>query len=148
MGPLPLSSAGNRYIMVITDLFSKWVEAFPIKSTDTETLATLLIDEVVCRFGVLHYIHSNQGANLISNLMATVCERLGIKQTHTSGYHPQGNGQVERFNRMSMLSMVVNDHQTDWDVHLPKVLFAYRTAIHDATGFISCHFWLFTYTAN
>jgi len=141
MGPLPLSSAGNRYIVVITDLFSKWVEAFPIKSTDTETLATLLIDEVVCRFGVPHYIHSDQGANLISNLMATVCERLGIKQTHTSGYHPQGNGQVERFNRTleSMLSMVVNDHQTDWDVHLPKVLFAYRTAIHDATGFSPFH---------
>jgi len=44
MGPLPLSSTGNRYIVVITDLFSRWVEAFPVKATDTETLATLLID--------------------------------------------------------------------------------------------------------
>ena len=98
------------------------MEAFP---TDTETLATLLIDEVICRFGVPHYIHSDQEANLISNLMAAVCERLGIKQTHTSAYHPQGNGQVERFNRTlkSMLVMVVNDHQTDWDTHLPRILF-------------------------
>ena len=46
MGPLPLSSVGNRYIVVITDLFSEWVEAFPVKSTDTETLATFLIDEL------------------------------------------------------------------------------------------------------
>ena len=77
--------------------------------------------------------HSDQAANLISNLMAAVCERLGIKQTRTSGYHPQGNGQVKCTLEL-MLSMVINDHLTDWDVHLPKVLFAYRTAIHDVTG--------------
>ena len=137
MGPLPLSSTGNHYIVVITDLFSKWVEAFPVKATDTETLATLMVNEVICRFGVTHYIHSDQGANLTSNLMAAICRCLGMEQTHTSAYHPQGNGQVERFNRTleSMLAMVVNDHQTDWDLHLPRVLFAYHTAIHDAIGF-------------
>ena len=71
MGPLQLET---------TTLFSKWVEAFPVKSTDTETLATLLINEVICRFGVPHYIHSDQGANLTSNLMAVICERLGTHQ--------------------------------------------------------------------
>ena len=75
MGPLPQSSSGNRYIVVITDLFSKWVEAFPIKSTDSETLATLLVDEVICRYGVPSCLHSDQGANLTSNLMATLCKR-------------------------------------------------------------------------
>ena len=140
MGPLPLSSTGNRYIVVITDLFSKWVETFPVKATDTETLATLMVNEVICRFGVPHYIHSDQGANLTSNLMAAICRCLGMEQT-PSAYHPQGNGQVERFNCTleSMLAMVVNDHQTDWDLHLPQVLFAYRTAIHDATGFSPFH---------
>jgi len=73
--------------------------------------------------------------------MAAICERLEIKQTHTSAYHPQGNGQVERFNRTleAMLATVVNDHQTDWDTHLPRVLFAYRTAIHESTGFSPFH---------
>ena len=47
MGPLPLSYTGNRYIVMITDLFSKWVEAFPVKATDTETLATLMVNEKV-----------------------------------------------------------------------------------------------------
>ena len=64
--------------------------------------------------------------------MAAMCRCLGIEQTHNSAYHPQGNGQVERFNCTleSMLAMVVNDYQTDWDLHLPHVLFAYRTAIY------------------
>jgi len=141
MGPLPQSLSGNRYIVVITDLFSKWVEAFSVKSTDSETLATLLIDEVICRYGVPSYLHSDQGANLTSNLMATLCKRLHIEQTRTSAYHPQGNGQVERFNHTleAMLATVVNDHQTDWDLHLPRQLFAYRTALHASTGFSPFH---------
>ena len=121
MGPLPLSSDKKCYIVMVTDLFSKWVEAFPVKIIDTGTLATLLIDNVICRFGVPHYIHSDQGANLISSLMVAVCECLGITQTRTSSYHPQENGEVERFNctMESMLATVINDHQTDWDLHLP-----------------------------
>ena len=141
MGPLPQTSSGNKYTVVVTDLFSKWVEAFPVKSTDTETLASLLVTKIVCRYGVPSYLHSDQGANLTSNLMAAVCKHLGIAQTRTSAYHPQGNGQVERFNRTleSMLAKVVSEHQTDWDYHLPQVLFAYRTAIHDTTGFTPFH---------
>ena len=69
--------------------------------------------------------------------MAAVCKHLRIAQTRTSAYHPQGNGQVERFNRTleSMLAKVVSEHQTDWDYHLPQVLLAYRTANHSTTGF-------------
>ena len=113
------------------------VEAFPIKSIDSETLATLLVDEVICRYGVPSCLHSDQGANLTSNLMATLCKRLNIEQSRTSAYHPQGNGQVERFNCAleAMLATVINDHQNDWDLHLPRTLFAY----HAATGFSPFH---------
>ena len=141
MGPLPQTSSGNKYVVVVTDLFSKWVEAFPVKSTDTETLASLLVHEIICRYGLPSYLHSDQGANLTSNLIAAVCKHLGIEQTKSSTYYPQGNGQVERFNRTleSMLAKVVSDHQTDWDYHLPQLLFAYRTAIHETTGFTPFH---------
>ena len=52
IGPLPQISSGNKYIVVVTDLYSKWVEAFPMKSTDIETLASLLVTKIVCRYGV------------------------------------------------------------------------------------------------
>ena len=137
MGPLPATSRGYKYILVITDMFSKWVEAFPLRVTDSETLAKVLVDEVVCRYGVPLTLHSDQGPNLNSEVITSLCNQLGITRTRTTAYYLQANGQVERFNCTleSMLSKVINDNQKDWDIHLPKALFAYRTSIHESTGF-------------
>eukprot|EP00731_Ephydatia_muelleri_P009263 Em0004g1601a len=137
MGPLPTSSCGNKYILVVTDLFTKWVEAFPLAKTDSVTLAKVLVNEIVCRYGVPRYLHSDQGANLVSEVIKSLCATLGINRTQTTAYHPEGNGQVERFNRTleSMLAKVFADHQRDWDEHIQNALFAYRTAIHDSTGY-------------
>ena len=125
---------------MVTDLFSKWVEAFPLAATDSETLASVLVDEVVCRYGVPGSLHSDQGANLNSQVITALCKLLGINKTRTTAYHPQGNGQVERFNRTLevILSKVVADNQKDWDIHIPKALFAYRTvrtALHESSGY-------------
>lgn len=101
MGPLPTSKSGNNYvyILVVTDLFTKWVEAFPLREMSSITLATVLVDHVICRFGVPVVLHSDQGANLCSEVMKSVCRLLGMEKTRTSAYHPQGNGQVEQFNQ-------------------------------------------------
>ena len=95
MGPLPITSRGCKYILVITDKFSKWVEAFPLRVIDSETLAKVLVDEVVCRYGIPFTLHSDQGANLISEVITSLCKQLGIERTRTTAYHPQSNGQVE-----------------------------------------------------
>ena len=86
-------------------------------------------------------LHSDQGANLTSNLISCLCKKLGISQTRTTAYHPQGNAQVERFNRTleTMLAKTVNEYQQDWDQHTPKLLFAYRTAIHEAMSYTPFH---------
>ena len=141
MGPLPVTSQGNKYVLVITDLFTKWTEAFPLKVTDSETLAKILVNEVICRYGVPSSLHSDQGANLTSKIISSLCDTLGITQTKTTAYHPQGNAQVEQFNRTleAMLAKVVDDNQQDWDKHLPQAMFAYRTAIHETTGYIPFH---------
>ena len=137
MGPLPTSDTGFKYILVITDVFTKWVEAFPLKTTVAETLASVFVNEVVSRFGVPSQLHSDQGANFCSEVINAMCRQLGIERSRNTAYHPQGNGQVERFNRTleSMLAKVVADNQRDWDKHLPQVLFAYRTSLHETTKF-------------
>lgn len=66
-----------------------------------------------------------------------MAELLGVRKTQTTPYHPQSDGQVERFNRTlaAMLSAVVEPDQRDWDLHLPYVTAAYRATRHPATGF-------------
>ena len=107
---------GNQYILVVRDLFSKWVKAFPLVKTDSITLAKVLTDEIVCRYCVPEVIHSDKGSNFVSEM--TLCDQL--KRTQTTAYHPQGNGQVERFNTTleASLSKMVSSHQRDWDDHL------------------------------
>ena len=95
MGPLPLTTQGNKYVLVVNDLFSKWTEAFPLKTTDSETLAKVLIDEVIFRYGMASSLHSDQGADLTSILISSLCHNMGITQTQTSAYHLQGNTQVK-----------------------------------------------------
>ena len=48
VGSLPTSSKGNKYILVVTDIFTKWVEAFVLQSTDAENLTTVMVNEIVC----------------------------------------------------------------------------------------------------
>ena len=102
-----------------------------------ETLADILVNEIVCRYGVPTSVLSDQGTNFGSKVIQDLCDSLGIQRVRTTAYHPQGNGQVERFNRTAeaMIAKVIDGNQRNWDKCLPKMLFAYRSAIHDSTKF-------------
>ena len=52
---------GYRYILVIADYFSKWTEAFPIKNKCADTMADVLVEKIILRFGMLLVIHSDYG---------------------------------------------------------------------------------------
>ena len=101
----------------------------------------MLLHEVICRYGTPCTLHSDQGANLYSSVIQCLCQLSGISSTRTSAYHPEGNGQVERFNHTleAILAKTVADNQHDWDSQLPKALFAYRTSIHETTHFSPFH---------
>jgi hypothetical protein len=59
-----------------------------------------------------------------------------VKQTFTTAYHPQTNGQVERHNRtiLSQLRIYIGDHQDDWDLFNGDLTYAYNTQVHSSTG--------------
>ncbi|PIK58186.1 hypothetical protein BSL78_04910 [Apostichopus japonicus] len=137
MGPLPVSSRGNRYVVVIADYFTKWTEAFAIADMEAETVARVLVEEFICRFGVPEELHTDQGRQFESELFQHMCRLLDIHKTRTTPFHPQSDGMVERFNRTleDMLSLVVSENQKDWDAWLPYLLMAYRSAEHESTGF-------------
>ena len=136
-GPFPVSAAGNRYIVVLIDYFSKWPEAFPVPNQEAETVARVLVDGVFCRFGVPEEMHSDQGRNFESILFRECCQLLGVRKTRTTPLHPESDGMVERFNRTLVQEMAkrCRHGQADWDLYIPSILLAYRTAEHEATGY-------------
>ncbi|KAH9123084.1 hypothetical protein AeMF1_005847 [Aphanomyces euteiches] len=136
LGPLPTTNRGNKHILVFADYFTRWVEAFPVADLKTSTFSRVLFDEVLCRFGIPDKLLSDRGSNFVSELATTVYTTLGIYKLASAPYHPQGQGLVERFNHtiVQMMKIYVNDHHTDWDTYLPRLLFASRTAHHETLG--------------
>ena len=134
--PGEITQNGNRYIIVISDYFTKWSEAYAVKDHTAYTVADKLVTEFMCRFGVPKIIHSDQGTEFQSALFQQLCELLGCKKTRTTPYHPQSDGLVERQNRtiLAMLSAVVNENLDDWDDHLPYIMSAYRSSVQESTG--------------
>ena len=137
LGPLPVSDSGNKYLLVIMDYFSKWPEVHPMPNQEAITVADILVTEVVSRFGVPVSIHSDQGRNFESLLIAEMCSLLGVEKTRTTPLHPESDGMVERFNRTleAQLSMFVDKNHRDWDTLVPLMMMAYRSAVHDTTGY-------------
>ena len=82
-------------------------------------------------------IHSDQGMEFENNLMQELCLLCGAHKTRTAPYHPASDGLVERFNRtlLMMLPMFAGEHRDDWDDLLPAVMMAYRSSVHESTGF-------------
>ena len=134
---IPVTSAnGKTCILVVSDYFSKWTEAFALENHRAVTIADVLVTEVFCRFGVPTFLHSDQGPEFQAELMKEVCKLLDITQTKTTPYHPQSDGQVERFNRtlLNLLAKLCENEPEEWEDHLPFVMFAYRSTVHDSTG--------------
>ena len=82
---------------------------------EAATVARIIVEQVIARFGIPYTIHSDQGPKYESQLFSQMCQLLGIKKTRTTPYHPKSDGMVKRFNKTlaSMLRVYVGDHQQD-----------------------------------
>ena len=145
LGPFPQSSSGNRYILLVGDYFTRWIEAYAIPEFSAKTVAEKLVHEFFSRFGTPFDLHSDQGRNYEASLFKEVCRLLEINKTRSSPYHPQSNGMIERFNRtlLDMIAVYTDQNQTDWDKYLPMLTSAYRSCAHEKTGLYpkSTHAW-------
>ena len=137
VGPLTPSKTENTYILVASDYFTRWVEAYAIPNQEAVTVANKLVDEFFCRFSVPEQLHLDQGRQFEANVMQEVCRLLQIDKTRTTPYHPQSDGLVERFNRtmLAMLASTVEEDPSNWEQHLRKVCMAYNTSVQPSTGY-------------
>jgi len=98
VGPLPLDSLGNKYVITIIDSFTRYVELIPTKDTTAESAAMALLN-TFSRYGPPRKIRSDRGTQFTANLIQKFCAMLKIDQTFTPAYHPQANSIVERSHR-------------------------------------------------
>ena len=138
-------SKGNiENVLVITDHFTRYAQAFPSKTQTALATAKLLWNNFILHYGFPSKIITDQGRNFESELIEHLCQLAGVQKLRTSPYHPQTSGQCERFNGtlLNMLGTLTPEQKKDWKGHVPALVHAYNCTRNAATGF-SPYFLLF-----
>ncbi|CAF4001507.1 unnamed protein product, partial [Rotaria sordida] len=135
-GPInPTSRRGNKYIICLTDILSKFVITKAVRDNTAQTAVKFLKEDVISKFGTPRCILTDNGTHFTSTLMNELIKQIGSTHLYSTPYHPQSNGQVERYNSTmdAKIAALSNIQKTDWDDQLPFVTFNYNTSIHSST---------------
>ena len=131
-------SKGNiENVLVITDHFTRYALAYPSKTQTAQATARILWDNFICHYGFPEKFISDQGRNFESDLIKELCKIAAVKKLHTTPYHPQGNGQCERFNSTlcNMLGTLSEEEKSDWKSYPGCMTHAYNCTKHASTTY-------------
>ncbi|GFS45927.1 retrovirus-related Pol polyprotein from transposon opus [Nephila pilipes] len=132
IGPLP-PSEGMEYCLTCIDRYSSWIEAVPLPAITAEIVGKAFYNNWICRFGVPAQIITDQGRQFESQLLRCLAAICGAKVSHTTPYHPQCNGKIERQHR-TLKSAIKAHNNIRWTESLPTVLLGLRAAIRSDTN--------------
>jgi transposase InsO family protein len=136
LGPLKTSGAGKKYIMVLTDAFTKYAEVIAIENKEAPTIARCFFEKWICRFSSPARCITDQGKEFCNKLLDEVCKIWGVEKARTSPFHPQTNSSAESYNRTIikyMRAILDNCATLEWEEMLPSMMLAYNTHIHRST---------------
>ena len=135
VGPLKSSETDFRYIMTITDAFTRWVELVPIINKEAITVAQALWDTWICTFGFFRQSVSDGGGEFDNEVMKELTKLMRTKHHIISPYQPSVNGVIERVHRSlgSYIRSFCEENTTDWVQFLPTLKFSLNTKIHSST---------------
>jgi hypothetical protein len=91
---------GNRYIIMVIDYFTKWVEALPRISNDCIVVALFIFYHIIARFDVPKNIVMEHGSHFLNKMTTKLVSRLGFRHENSTPYYPQENGQVKAINHV------------------------------------------------
>lgn len=136
MGPLNTSTKGNKYILGIIDIATRWAEAFPLRDIRAEDICTSL-RTIFLKFGFPNKILSDNASNFRSNLNKAFAAMTNIKLVHSTVYSPQSNGVIERWNKTikEIIYKLETEAMNTWNQTLNYAIFAYNTTTHETTKF-------------
>jgi transposase InsO family protein len=95
----PTGVGGEKKILVIGDVFTRFLLAIPPQDEKSQTVADALWTRWFAVFGPPERLLTDLGKPLVSDIMKSLCRRAGVDKIFTSAYHPETNGMIERFNR-------------------------------------------------
>ncbi|GJV70772.1 reverse transcriptase domain-containing protein [Tanacetum coccineum] len=129
------ANAGNKYILVVVDYVSKWVEAQALPTNDARVVVKFL-RSLFARFGVPKALISDRGTHFCNSQLEKALQRYGVTHKLSTTYHPQSNGQTGVTNRVikRILERSVGYNPKDWSEKLNDALWAFRTAYKTPTG--------------
>ncbi|NXL81979.1 POL4 protein, partial [Leptocoma aspasia] len=113
-----------KFLLVIVDKLTDWVEAFPSPRATAQTVTKVLLEEIIPGYGLVKYIDSDQGTHFTSKIIKQLVDSLGIRWEYHTPWHPQSLGQVERTNQTLrvQLSILMLETKMSWFKCLPLAL--------------------------
>ena len=136
-GPYATTESGMRYVLVLVDHFTKWVELVPTTDMQAITVVRVFYQRVICQHGVPGRLLSDNGPQFRSALVEALCKYFGMDKVYSSAYYPQGDGYAERMMRTmnNSLSVLCREDPYRWDEYIPGLQFAYNSSAHEALGY-------------
>uniref|UniRef100_A0AAZ3RP99 Gypsy retrotransposon integrase-like protein 1 n=1 Tax=Oncorhynchus tshawytscha TaxID=74940 RepID=A0AAZ3RP99_ONCTS len=132
-GPFQKTQQGNSSVVIVTDYFSKWVEAFPIQKRDALSVARC-ISTSIFRFGAAKTVLSTQSVDFCDEVTKHLCNRWNVVQrvsaVELNPLHDHSSGLLKE-----AITQVVAEKQAEWDDFLDPVLCLFRTTINPTTKF-------------
>ena len=102
VGHFPKAAGNKRYLLVDTDYFIKWVETEPLTNIRDVDAKRFVWKNIVTRFGILYTLISDKDLQFDSKAFRKYCYDLGITNRYFSPAYPQGNGQAETVNKVTV----------------------------------------------
>jgi hypothetical protein len=129
-GPLKTSKGDKKFILCITDAFTKYVKLVVLPNKEVWTVATALLNRWICRDGLPLEFITDQGKEFTNKMAEQVFCSLDVRHSTTASYHPQCNSQAKVCNKTiaKYLAAFVNESTLDWELYVPALAFAYNTS--------------------
>ena len=131
-GPLKTSENSKKYILCMTDAFTKYVELVALPDKEALTITSAIFSKWICRYGLPLELITDQGKEFANKMSAELYELLKMKHQTTSARHPQCNTAAEVCNKTiaKYLNSFVDASTLDWELNLPPLMFSYNTSYH------------------
>ena len=131
------SKDGKENILVLTDAFTKFSQAFVTPNQKAITVAKTLVDRGLYVYGIPACIHSNKGRSFDNEIMSHLHAMYGVEKSIIMPYNPHGNAPMERLihTLIDQLKSLHKEQKSNWPLHLASLVFAYNAMPHDTTGY-------------